>query len=220
MASAATEVRHALMVYHERGNRLTMQDSAAMKKFLNRPMAMLQSPHKGAYETQSGAIQGILADMMDSFTRDYASTLDEEKQKQADYDALMTTKTADLKQLEETQDELKAAEEFLATTTDACKSKANEWAERSRLRTEELAGMNQAIDILTSESSKSTFTTAHMGFVQLGLERKHRLALKQIIRKLKVEVEGRPKHVAAIQTKKAKPQPVTQLQTKTGVKQS
>merc|ERR1719269_332835 len=126
MASAATEVRHALMVYHERGNRLTMQDSAAMKKFLNRPMALVQSPHKGAYETQSGAIQGILADMMDSFTRDYASTLDEEKQKQADYDALMTTKTADLKKREETQDELKAAEEFLATTTDACKSKANE----------------------------------------------------------------------------------------------
>merc|ERR1719453_2008852 len=236
------------MLYHERGNRLTMQDTSAMKKFLHHPSesdpALVQSPHKGAYETQSGAIQGILADMMDSFTRDYASTLDEEKTKQKDYDALMATKTDDLKKLEkaladktllggnngkqlatdqkereETQDELKAAEEFLATTTDACKSKANEWAERSRLRTEELAGMNQAIDILTSESSKSTFTTAHMGFVQLGLERKHRLALKQIIRKLKVEVEGRPKHVAAIQTKKAKPQPVTQLQTKTGVKQ-
>merc|ERR1719313_2935037 len=108
---------------------------------------------------------------MDSFTRDYASTLDEEKQKQKDYDALMTTKSDDLKKLEkaladkelnegndakqlatdqkereETQDELKAAEEFLATTTDACKSKANEWAERTRLCTEELAGMNQAID--------------------------------------------------------------------------
>ena len=209
------------MVYHERGNRFTMQDSAAMKKFLNRPMAMLQSPHKGAYETQSGAIQGILADMMDSFTRDYASTLDEEKQKQKDYDALMATKTADLKQLEkaladkelnegndakqlatdqkereETQDELKAAEEFLATTTDACKSKANEWAERSRLRTEELAGMNQAIDILTSDTAKGTFTTAHAGFVQLGLERKHRVAVK------KLKKEG-AKPVAQLQAKAA-----------------
>jgi len=244
MASAAVHIRRALRLYAERGQRLTMQDSAAMKQFLNQPMALVQSPHKGAYQTQSGVIQGILADMMDSFTRDYASTLEEEKTKQTDFDNLMATKTDDLKKLEkaladktlnegndakqlatdqkereETQDELKAAEEFLATTTDACKSKANEWAERSRLRTEELAGMNQAIDILTSESSKSTFTTAHMGFVQLGLERKHHLALKQIIQKLKVEVEGRPKHVAAIQTKKAKPQPVTQLQTKTGVKQ-
>jgi len=235
MASAAAEVRHALMVYHDRGNRLTMQDSAAMKKFLNRPMALVQSPHKGAYETQSGAIQGILADMMDSFTRDYASTMDEEKQKQKDYDALIATKSADLKQLEkalsdkelnegndakqlatdqkereETEDELKAAEEFLATTTDACKSKANEWAERSRLRTEELAGMNQAIDILTSDTAKDTFTTAHMGFVQLG-ERKQRLAVSHIVKKLKKEGTALP------QTKRAKP--VAQLQAKTGVKE-
>merc|ERR1719156_102635 len=48
----------------------------------------------------------------------------------------------DQKEREETEDELKATEEFLETTIDACKSKADEWAERSRLRTEELAGMN------------------------------------------------------------------------------
>merc|ERR1719247_2098972 len=184
---------------------------------------------------------GILADMMDSFTRDYASTLDEEKQKQKDYDALMATKTDDLKKLEkaladkelndgnnakqlatdqkereETQDELKAAEEFLETTTEACKSKANEWAERSRLRTEELAGMNQAIDILTADTSKSTFTTAHMDFVQLGLERKHHSALVHIVKKMKKEIASKPV-ASALQTRKAKP--VTQLQTAAGVKQ-
>merc|ERR1719160_1158472 len=160
--------------------------------------------------------------MMDSFTRDYASNDEEEKAKQKDFDALMKTKTDDLKALEkaltdktmnegddakqlatdqkereETQDELKAAEEFLATTTDACKSKANEWAERTRLRTEELAGMNQAIDILTSDVAKDTFTTAHMDFVQLGLENKHRSAAKP---------------VTALQTKKAAP--VAAVQTK------
>jgi hypothetical protein len=242
MASAAADVRRALMIYHERGQRLTMQDTASMKKFLRQPMALIQSPHKGAYETQSGAIQGILADMMDSFTRDYASTLDEEKAKQKDFDALMATKTDDLKKLEkaladktlnegndakqlatdqkereETQDELKAAESFLATTTDACKSKANEWAERSRLRTEELAGMNEAIDILTSDSSKGTFTTAHMGFVQLGLEHKHYAAMAHIVKKMKAEIKSKP--VTALQAKATKP--VTQLQTKAkaGVKQ-
>jgi hypothetical protein len=235
MESAAADVRRALMVYHERGNRLTMQDTSAMKKFLNRPMAMLQSPHKGAYETQSGAIQGILADMMDSFTRDYASTLDEEKAKQKDFDALMATKTDDLKKLEkaladktlnegndakqlatdqkereETQDELKAAESFLATTTDACKSKANEWAERSRLRTEELAGMNEAIDILTSDTAKGTFTVAHMGFVQLGLENKHHANIVHMVKKIKTEIKAKPV-TAHIQTKAKKP--VAQLQT-------
>merc|ERR1719198_2664117 len=150
---------------------------------------------------------------MDSFTRDYASNDEEEKTKQSEFDALMKTKSSDLKMLEkaltdktmnegddvkqlatdqkereETEDELKATEEFLETTIDACKSKADEWAERSRLRTEELAGMNQAIDILTSDTAKDTFTTAHMGFVQLGLENKHHAKLVHIVKKLKAEV--------------------------------
>merc|ERR1719484_141871 len=164
---------------------------------------------------------------MDSFTRDYASNDEEEKEKQKDFDALMKTKSSDLKQLEkaltdktmnegddvkqlatdqkereETEDELKATEEFLETTIDACKSKADEWAERSRLRTEELAGMNEAIDILTSDTAKGTFTTAVDTFVQLGQQRKlqkaHHSTVKRILKKTKVEVT---------------PQQVTQLQT-------
>merc|ERR1719269_538856 len=130
---------------------------------------------------------------MDSFTRDYASNDEEEKEKKTEFDALIKTKTDELKKLtkaltdktmndgddvkqlatdqkerEEAEDELAATEEFLETTIDACKSKADEWAERSRLRTEELAGMNEAIDILTSDTAKGTFTTAVDTFVQLG----------------------------------------------------
>merc|ERR1719454_107642 len=227
MFMAATNVRRALALYTRNGQRLTMQDTAAMKEFLGAPTALIQSPHKGAYETQSGAIQGILADMMDSFTRDYASNDEEETAKKGEFDALMATKTDDLKKLEkaltdktmnegddvkqlatdqkdreETEDELKATEEFLETTIDACKSKADEWAERSRLRTEELAGMNEAIDILTSDTAKGTFTTAVDTFVQLGQQRKlqkaHHSTVKRILKKTKVEVT---------------PQQVTQLQT-------
>merc|ERR1719379_2474190 len=151
MSTVVAQVRSALAMYTRNGQRLTMQDSAAMKSFLGSPTSMLQSPHKGAYETQSTMIQGILADMMDSFTRDYASNDEEEKEKQSEFDALITTKTDDLKKLEkaltdktmtegddvkqlatdqkereETEDELKAAEEFLETTTEACKAKADE----------------------------------------------------------------------------------------------
>merc|ERR1719324_849975 len=194
---AAAALRKALKLYTKSGQRLTMQDTAAMREFLGAPASMIQSPHKGAYETQSGMIQGILADMMDSFTRDYASNDEEEKAKQSEYDALFKTKTDELKKLEkaltdktmnegddvkqlatdqkereETEEELAATEEFLETTIDACKSKADEWAERSRLRTEELAGMNEAIDILTSDSAKGTFATAVDTFVQLSQQKK------------------------------------------------
>merc|ERR1719324_2372101 len=231
MRSVAHNVRSALAMYTKSGQRLTMQDSAAMRSFLGAPVSMLQSPHKGAYETQSGAIQGILADMMDSFTRDYASNDEEEKAKQADFDALMKTKTDDLKALEkaltdktmnegddvkqlatdqkereETEDELKATEEFLETTTEACKAKADEWAERSRLRTEELAGMNQAIDILTSDSAKGTFATAVDTFVQLGqqknLQTKSHSTVTRHLKSVKaaLKAETAPQKVAEIQT--------------------
>merc|ERR1719335_1069205 len=227
MRSVKDAVRSALELYTKSGQRLTMQDSAAMRSFLGSPVAMMQSPHKGAYETQSGMIQGILADMMDSFTRDYASNDEEETEKKTEFDALMTTKTDELKKLEkaltdktmnegddvkqlatdqkereETEDELKSTEEFLETTIDACKAKADEWAERSRLRTEELAGMNEAIDILTSDTAKGTFATAVDTFVQLGqkknLQKKLHTAVKRIMKTVKAEVT---------------PQQVTQLQT-------
>merc|ERR1719321_2072930 len=181
------------------------------------PMSMVQSPHKGTYQTQSGVIQGILADMMDSFTRDYASNDEEETAKKDEYKKLMKTKTTELKELEaaliakttgsgdavkqlatdskereETQDELKATEEFLETTTEACKAKADEWAERSRLRTEELAGMNEAIDIMTSDTAKGTFATAVDTFVQLGQQRRTHAVLARTVRKVKADTSATP----------------------------
>ena len=42
-------------------------------------------------------------------------------------------------------------------TKSACKAKDNEWAERSRRRTEQLAGVNKAIEILTSDETATTF---------------------------------------------------------------
>merc|ERR1719331_1691003 len=193
-------------------------------------MSMMQSPHKGAYETQSGAIQGILADMMDSFTRDYASNDEEETEKQTTFDELIKTKTDELKKLtkaltdktmnegddvkqlatdqkerEETADELKATEEFLETTTEACKAKADEWAERSRLRTEELAGMNQAIDILTSDDAKGTFATAGDTFVQLRQQKTRQTKLHSTV----------TRHLKSVKAdlKKTAPQKVAQIQT-------
>merc|ERR1719440_2535528 len=228
MSTVVAQVRSALAMYTRNRQRLTMQDSAAMRSFLGSPVSMMQSPHKGAYETQSGAIQGILADMMDSFTRDYASNDEEEKEKQKDFDALIKTKTDDLKQLEkaltdktmnegddvkqlatdqkereETEDELKATEEFLETTIDACKAKADEWAERSRLRTEELAGMNEAIDILTSDTAKGTFATAVDTFIQLGMETRHQKikhsVLKRTLKKVKAEAAQGMKEFEEVQ---------------------
>merc|ERR1719321_1199567 len=61
---------------------------------------------------------------------------------------------------DETQAQLKADEKFFEETKSACKAKADDWAERSHLRTEELAGINKAIEILTSDEAQATFGRA------------------------------------------------------------
>merc|ERR1719463_970086 len=61
---------------------------------------------------------------------------------------------------DETQAQLKADEKFFEETKSACKAKADDWAQRSRLRTEELAGINKAIGILTSDEAAATFGRA------------------------------------------------------------
>jgi len=85
------------------------------------------------------------------------------------------------KKREETQKQLDADEAFFETTKEACKAKADEWAERSRLRTEELAGMNQAIDILTSDDASSTFATADSTFIQMSAVRSQKAKAKHIL---------------------------------------
>jgi len=87
-----------------------------------------------------------------------------------------------------TQKQLDDDEAFFETTKDACKSKADAWAERSRLRTEELAGINKAVEILTSDEASATFGRATSMFLQTSADaeapkNKAYTALKAVARK-------------------------------------
>jgi hypothetical protein len=202
MLSVTGAIRDALSLYTQ-NNPMTSQDQETMKNFLSSPVALVQSPHKGTYQTQSGMIQGILADMYDSFRRDLASAIDEETESASNFAKLDSTNKADLtllkstlntkelsqgndvkdlatesKKREETEAQLDADEAFFETTKESCKAKADEWAERSRLRTEELAGMSQAIDILTSDEASATFATADSTFLQMSARRNHKTVAK------------------------------------------
>merc|ERR1719456_1324761 len=187
-------IRNAVHLY-AKNNDVKSEDFAPVKDFLRNPASLIatQSPHKGTYNTQSTAIQGILSEMYEQMQRDLVDNKAEEDEKQAAFEELHATKTKDLQLLEstlvkknkengddtkqladdtaereETQVQLKTDEEFFETTKDSCKAKADEWAERSRLRTEELAGIGQAIDILTSDDAKAIFNRADTTFLQLS----------------------------------------------------
>merc|ERR1719463_856451 len=139
----------------------------------------------GDYAPASGAIQGILKGMYDAFTSDLETKNADQAMKQKQYEELSATKSAELATLQstlankketlgmdtktmtdssverdETQSQLNDDEVFFEETKSACKAKADEWAERSRLRTEELAVVNKAIEILTSDEAAATFGRA------------------------------------------------------------
>merc|ERR1719316_1382092 len=171
-------------------------DVAAVKSFMSRPTALLirtgANPAAGTYTSQSGQIQGILAQMKDDFEHELESSAEEEDAAASSHAELMETKREDLallektltkttlaqgndkKQLaedsqerEETQAQLKTDEAFFAETKESCKAKADQWAGRARSRTEELAAIDKALAVLTSPESKAIFERSANTLVQL-----------------------------------------------------
>jgi len=133
----------------------------------------------GDYAPQSTQIQGILKGMYDAFTAELEKDNLNEADSTKAFEELMATKAKELATLEatlakqesdkaskeknlaesetlldDTVESLKANEAFFADTKDACETKAKEWSVRTRLRTEELAGMQEAIKILSDGSGK------------------------------------------------------------------
>merc|ERR1719502_31575 len=122
----------------------------------------------GDYAPASGAIQGILKGMYDAFTGDLEKKNVDQATKQKQYEEFKDTKTMtdSVVERDETQAQLGSDEKFFEETKKSCKQQADEWAERSRLRNEELAGIVKAIEILTSDEAQATFGRANSMLLQ------------------------------------------------------
>jgi len=150
-----------------------------------------QKGNFGDYAPGSGAIQGILKGMYDQFTMDLERKNVEEAQWQKQYEDIYLLKGDEAKALadtisskeqslvdddkelsdkkverDETQTQMLDDEKFFMQTKKMCKQRADTWAERTRMRTEELAGVNKAISILTSDDAKETFGKANSMLLQ------------------------------------------------------
>jgi len=165
----------------------------------------------GDYAPKSTQIRGILKGMYDSFVADLEKDNADEAEKQKAYSELQATKKDELDRLQaslgkseqdyadknkalvsnrqtqkDTQDQLQADEVFFQETKSGCKEKAGQWAERSRLRTEELTGISKAIDILSSDDAKATFGASATNvpkapsFSQLQMQNRHSKALATV----------------------------------------
>eukprot|EP00747_Dinoflagellata_sp_TGD_P155746 gnl/TRDRNA2_/TRDRNA2_177604_c2_seq69.p1 gnl/TRDRNA2_/TRDRNA2_177604_c2~~gnl/TRDRNA2_/TRDRNA2_177604_c2_seq69.p1 ORF type:complete len:705 (+),score=261.27 gnl/TRDRNA2_/TRDRNA2_177604_c2_seq69:55-2169(+) len=151
----------------------------------------------GDYAPQSTQIQGILKGMYDAMTADLEKDNAAEADKQKSFEEIMATKKQEMETLEKTlekqtadaaaadktmadsktilddsKSQLEADETFFADAKEGCKVKAKQWAVRTRLRTEELQGINKAIQILDSPEARKTFTKSTTTFLQLKSVRK------------------------------------------------
>jgi len=162
-------------------------------------LSAVQVAHKnnpfGDYAPKSTQIQGILKGMYETFARDLERSNVDEATKQKGFEELMQTKKQELAtlkttlkthntdkankgktladgkvELEDTLNQLEADETFFTDTKQNCAGKASEWAQRTRMRTEELAGINHAVAILSSDEAKATFANATTTFMQLAAD--------------------------------------------------
>merc|ERR1719159_172596 len=166
---------------------LTTDQIASVTKFLQDPGDFYdQKAEKAAsYSPASTTIMGILKDMYDTFVKNLESETETESSAQLHFEDLMATKNKELaslnaelkvrtaehaealvqvadasQELDDTTQQMKADIDFFDDTKAACSAKADEWAERVRARTEELAGIKKAIEILTSDDAKALFSKA------------------------------------------------------------
>jgi chromosome segregation ATPase len=137
------------------------------------------------YAPQSATIQGILADMHNTFAADLERATLAEAEASRAFEELMAIKTSELLQLEEERAKLseqKATNEeqlasvsqefddteaqmtadiaFFDASKESCHAKHTEWTERSDLRSEELKGISDALDILSQDSSRTLLSGA------------------------------------------------------------
>merc|ERR1719387_1199866 len=187
-------IKHRELLRHS----LSGHDKRLIVSFLQTPehqkTSMLQTKHKSKYDPASGPIFGILKGMKESFEQNLATSQKDEEQAVAEYASLKTAKTQEIKagedlidtktvqlaeakeknaqskeDLEDTRASLKADTEFLANLKLKCQGADKEYADRCKVRNDELTAVSETISILTDDDAKDQFNKS-MGFLQMSLK--------------------------------------------------
>merc|ERR1719191_1423403 len=158
-------------------------------------MSLLQQPVAAkSYNSQSGAIFGILKQMHETFQSNLAEQTTDEKHATQQFGDLKSAKTkemaaasdqidadtvelantkqklSDTKQdLEDTRAALEADTAFLADLKSKCADMDKAWEARSKMRADEITAVSETINILDGDEAHDTFSKS-LGFVQLKSE--------------------------------------------------
>merc|ERR1719324_938202 len=164
----------------------------------------------GDYSSQSGEIVGILKAMKDEMDKDLGGAVSAEEEAAKGFGELAAAKKAQIAaageaieaktkrsgelavsvvttadDIEDTTAELNDTQAFLANLASQCATKKKEWDERSKIRTEEVAAISEAIKILNDDDALDLFKktlslsqeTHKFGFLQKKSPHKQQLEL-------------------------------------------
>mmetsp|Transcript_13405 Transcript_13405/g.22044 ORF Transcript_13405/g.22044 Transcript_13405/m.22044 type:complete len:728 (-) Transcript_13405:58-2241(-) len=145
-----------------------------------------------SYNSRSGRILGVLKEMGDENAKDLATAQKEELQAEIDFQNLQAAKLGEIAaateqkeqkeaaladllfkvarakhDIEQTQHTLDADEKFLLEMTENCKVEDEEYANRVKVRSEEIKALGETLNILTGDEARSLFDKT-ISFLQLG----------------------------------------------------
>mmetsp|Transcript_45087 Transcript_45087/g.107153 ORF Transcript_45087/g.107153 Transcript_45087/m.107153 type:complete len:714 (+) Transcript_45087:61-2202(+) len=148
---------------------------------------------KARYAPQSLTIQGILEEMYSTFSTDLQTSTATEATRNKDFEEFMATKAEELAALEDmlrkhiadkaeaeqmlaeavqtyddVEAQMKADVEFFDTTKTGCQAKSAEWSQRKALRDAELKGIDEALEILSSDEARELFGKSIKAGIKTG----------------------------------------------------
>merc|ERR1719454_1309936 len=154
---------------------------------------------QGEYMSGSGEIVGILKALKDEMDKDLNGAVGDEEAAAKGFEELAAAKKAEIAaaseaiesktvrsgdlavsvtttadDIEDTTAEMKDTEAFLANLASQCELKKKEWAERQKMRSEEISAISEATKVLNDDDALDLFkktlslsqTAKQMGFIQ------------------------------------------------------
>jgi len=166
-------------------NNLAPKKLAAIESFVQELEEPTAADASASYAPASATVQGILKDMYDTFTSDLESQTVTEAKSQRDFEDLIATLIKELntmnalvlkkeaekaeasqeladtvQELDDEKATMEADIEFFDQMKAGCLAKKEEWDARSSGRQEEMKGIKEALEILTSDDARALFASA------------------------------------------------------------
>jgi hypothetical protein len=160
-----------------------IRDSSAVDDYeKSNLLDFLQGKAAGDYAPQSGEITGMLKAMKDEMDKDMGGMVKDEETAQTGFEELAAAKTSQIQaaseaiesktvrsgelavsitttadDIEDTTAEMNETQEFVANLVATCATKKKEWAERQKIRAEEISAVSEAIKILNDDDALDLF---------------------------------------------------------------